>query len=66
MLWPYPNQLCSDVCYQECCTAADKVILQLRFVQPTKTRCIAFITALLILDMMNVVQAYLKVPYLIS
>ena len=44
----------SNVFYQAAQLKVDKVILELGFVQPTKSRCIAFIAAWLFLVMMEI------------
>ncbi|HAB93010.1 MAG TPA: hypothetical protein DCF43_11875 [Pseudomonas sp.] len=53
----------SNVFYQAAQLKVDKVILELGFVQPTKSRCIAFITSRLFLVMMRFILGFLTVAY---
>ena len=48
----------SNVFYQAAQLKVDKVILELGFVQPTKSRCIAFITAWSFLVMMEIILVF--------
>jgi hypothetical protein len=47
-----------NVLYQAALLKVDKVILGRRFVQPTKSRCIAFITAWSFLVMMEIILVF--------